>query len=368
MRIALCLMFALVFLLNAPADAGQIYKWTDKNGQVHITQTPPPGVAAENVRGGSDRRDDPALQKYCVAVQNAARKVAYAAHSGRPMDDLLAQAEAIENDLLALGASRADIRQIVFFVYGMQSGLQRRQLSEDRVSELARDNCLSGNFAMVRGKSKKPDAWADGSAVAGRSGTGWFVSTDKVVTSLHVVDGMQRIRLHFSDGSETSARITLTDRAHDIAVLATSPREVRPLPLRSEALPLGAAVFTIGFPHAEVMGVRPKLANGVISATSGILDDEAMYQISVPVQAGNSGGPLLDMDGRVVGVVAAKLDAGRMRESTGDLTENVNYAIKSLYVTGLLRNVADDAASNSRSLEALANEVQPSIVRIVAEK
>ena len=125
MRIALCLMFALVFLLNAPADAGQIYKWTDKNGQVHITQTPPPGVAAENVRGGSDRRDDPALQKYCVAVQNAARKVAYAAHSGRPMDDLLAQAEAIENDLLALGASRADIRQIVFFVYGMQSGLQR---------------------------------------------------------------------------------------------------------------------------------------------------------------------------------------------------------------------------------------------------
>ena len=220
---------------------------------------------------------------------------------------------------------------------------------------------------MVRRKSAKPDASAREPGISGRSGTGWFVSKDKVVTSLHVVDGTQRIRLHFADGSEASARIALTDRDHDIAVLATAPRELRPLQLRDEPLALGATVFTIGFPHAEVMGVRPKLANGVISATSGVLDDESTYQISVPVQAGNSGGPLLDMDGRVAGVVAAKLNAERMLEATGDLTENVNYAVKSVYVAKLLREIAGDSESAGKSLEALADEVQPSIVRIVAE-
>ena len=131
---------------------------------------------------------------------------------------------------------------------------------------------------------------------------------------------------------------------------------------------LGATVFTIGFPHSDVMGVQPKLANGVISSTTGVRDDAASYQISVPVQAGNSGGPLLDMNGQVVGIVAAKLRAERMFEATGDLTENVNYAIKSAFIAELVGVGSTGPEASPRSLEALANEVQPSVVRIVATR
>ncbi|MCC6561252.1 MAG: trypsin-like peptidase domain-containing protein, partial [Xanthomonadales bacterium] len=349
--------------------SGQVYKWVDKNGQVHITQAPPPGVDSEQVTQQGGKRDDPAQHKYCAAVQRVARQIASGALSGYSMDGVLGEARAVESELIALGATSADIRQIVFFVYGMQAGLRRRQVTPDSVAKLAQDHCLSGNFAVIRGKPKSGGTGeAEDPVPASRSGTGRFVAEDRVVTSLHVVDGARTIRLYLADGGTASARIAMTDRRHDLAILSTAPRAVRPLSLRTQPMGLGAAVFTIGFPHSDVMGFRPKLANGVIASTTGVQDDVASYQISVPVQAGNSGGPLLDMSGQVVGIVAAKLRAERMYATTGDLTENVNYAIKANFIAELIGVGSGVAQAGPQSLEALASEIQPSVVRIVATR
>ena len=87
--------------------------------------------------------------------------------------------------------------------------------------------------------------------------------------------------------------------------------------------------MTFGFPLFGLLSSGPTLTTGDVSALSGLRDNQADYQISAPVQPGNSGGPLLDAKGNVVGVVVAKLNAARIAEMTdGDIPQNVNFAVK----------------------------------------
>ena len=107
---------------------------------------------------------------------------------------------------------------------------------------------------------------------------------------------------------------------------------------------LGGTVATVGFPNIGLQGFAPKLAKGEIASLSGAGDDARYFQISVPVQPGNSGGALVDERGNVVGVVAAKLSASAALKATGALPENVNYAVKSSYLLSFLESVPEVAA------------------------
>jgi len=89
------------------------------------------------------------------------------------------------------------------------------------------------------------------------------------------------------------------------------------------------------------MGYSPKYAKGEITSLAGIMDDQRQYQISVPVQPGNSGGALVNSKGNVVGVVSAKLDMSAMLQESSQLPENVNYAMKSSLLLGLLKKIPD---------------------------
>ncbi|HZL35230.1 MAG TPA: trypsin-like peptidase domain-containing protein, partial [Tepidisphaeraceae bacterium] len=88
----------------------------------------------------------------------------------------------------------------------------------------------------------------------------------------------------------------------------------------------------------------PKLAKGEIASLSGAGDDPRYFQISVPVQPGNSGGALVDERGNVIGIVSAKLDAAVALTASGALPENVNYAVKSSLLLSFLESVPDVAA------------------------
>ena len=101
---------------------------------------------------------------------------------------------------------------------------------------------------------------------------------------------------------------------------------------------------TVGFPNIGLQGFAPKLAKGEIASLSGAADDARYFQISVPVQPGNSGGALVDERGNVVGVVAAKLSARAALSASGALPENVNYAVKSSFLLGFLESVPEVAA------------------------
>ena len=93
-----------------------------------------------------------------------------------------------------------------------------------------------------------------------------------------------------------------------------------------------------------MQGISPKLAKGEIASLSGAADDPRYFQISVPVQPGNSGGALVDARGNVVGIVSAKLDAAAALAATGALPENVNYAVKSSLLLSFLESVPEVSA------------------------
>ena len=101
---------------------------------------------------------------------------------------------------------------------------------------------------------------------------------------------------------------------------------------------------TVGFPNIGLQGFAPKLARGEISGLSGAHDDARYFQISVPVQPGNSGGAVVDIRGNVVGIVAAQLSARAAVANSGSLPENVNYAVKSSFVLGFLESVPEVSA------------------------
>jgi S1-C subfamily serine protease len=117
-----------------------------------------------------------------------------------------------------------------------------------------------------------------------------------------------------------------------------------PLPITaSRSVQLGNTVATVGFPDPGLQGFSPKLAKGEIAALAGAADDARYFQISVPVQPGNSGGALVDEKGNVVGIVSAKLNAATALVSSGALPENVNYAVKSSFLLSFLESVPDVA-------------------------
>ena len=118
------------------------------------------------------------------------------------------------------------------------------------------------------------------------------------------------------------------DAANDLAWLKAVGR-FAPLPIAaSRTVKLGGTVATVGFPDIGLQGFAPKLAKGEIASLAGAADDPRYFQISLPVQPGNSGGALVDARGNVVGIVAAKLDAAAALAATGSLPESLRTATK----------------------------------------
>jgi S1-C subfamily serine protease len=144
-----------------------------------------------------------------------------------------------------------------------------------------------------------------------------------------------------------------------------------PLPIApSRQVRLGQTVATIGFPNIGFQGFSPKVTRGEISSVNGYADDPRNWQISVPVQPGNSGGPLLDESGNLIGVVITKLGLKAVK-ATGDIPQNVNYAVKSAYALALLEPYLGDNApepnqpSRKPGFEDMVSKAQQSVVLIL---
>jgi len=170
------------------------------------------------------------------------------------------------------------------------------------------------------------------------TGTGFFVSHDGyMVTNFHVIEGAKSVTIISpTEKKEISASIVKTDPANDIAILKVEAQTVG-IPLASSfASAKGEDVLTLGFPLIALQGQEQKATFGRINALSGIQNDIRFVQIDVPIQPGNSGGPLLNSRGEVIGVVTATLDQIVTLRATGSLPQSVNYAVKIDYITPAL--------------------------------
>jgi S1-C subfamily serine protease len=167
-------------------------------------------------------------------------------------------------------------------------------------------------------------------------GTGFFVTDNGyLLTCFHIVRNATSITVGTTHGL-FPADLVQSDPTHDVALLKVTG-SFASLPLvPGNSVKLGESVFTIGFPNPRVQGLRPKLTRGDISSLAGAQDDPDKYQISVPVQPGNSGGALLDENGNVVGIVAARLSDWAAVRTSGMTAQDVNYAVKSSCAKTLL--------------------------------
>ncbi len=237
---------------------------------------------------------------------------------------------------------------------GVSAGSARRygrKRSGENCNEVLSD-AIKEAYAKLFDQTNLQAAWSgqhptsttqSNGAAQPAAGTAWFVGHRWLVTANHVVEGHSSLSVVFEGGTQLPARAITRDAANDVAILeldAEPPTTAGCLVLSSGALTMGQSVFTLGFPHPDIMGTAPKLTTGEISAEQGLKDDPRFYQISVPVQMGNSGGPLLSIRGEVAGLIVGKLSPLVMLERTGDLPENVNYALKADYIRPLLRNLS----------------------------
>lgn len=167
------------------------------------------------------------------------------------------------------------------------------------------------------------------------NGTGFMIDAKGyIITNYHVVEDATEIEVDLiQSGQKNSykAKVISSDKQNDLAVIKIDDPKFKPYPklpynFKTQISDVGTNVFALGYPMANIMGDEIKFTDGKISSKTGFQGDITTYQVSVPVQPGNSGGPLFDYDGNVVGVVNAKIMKA----------DNVSYAIKTSYAKNLI--------------------------------
>jgi S1-C subfamily serine protease len=167
------------------------------------------------------------------------------------------------------------------------------------------------------------------------SGTGYAISSNGyIVTNHHVTNGSTSIRVRGVNGNFSltyTAKVVIEDKNNDLSIIKIDDPSFTnlgtvPYIIANRASDVGSAVFVLGYPLRATMGDEVKLTNGIISSKSGFQGDVTSYQITAPVQPGNSGGPLFDDKGNIIGIINAKHNGA----------ENASYAIKASYLINLI--------------------------------
>ena len=179
------------------------------------------------------------------------------------------------------------------------------------------------------------------------SGTGFLVSPGLLVTNQHVVSGCKKLDVLSADGRR-SAVILDADESVDLALLRVTGIGGSAATLRrAGSLRLGEPAYVFGFPLSGLLSEGGNFTNGVVSSLKGLRDSASEFQMTTPVQPGNSGGAVLDSSGNVIGVVVGKLNAAAVARTTGDIPQNVNFAVS----LNALRAFLDHNKVNIRSVE-----------------
>jgi len=192
--------------------------------------------------------------------------------------------------------------------------------------------------------------WPEDSGIKGDmpgAGTAFFVNNDVLVTNEHVVRGFKTGKIRYRDNIY-QVDVIGRDEVNDLALLKVRFNDYKTL-TSVKALRMGdvygveagETVFTIGYPLIRELGVSPKISMGIINSLTGMNDDPRMYQISIPLQPGNSGGPIFDENGGVIGVAASGLNVAYYMKVKNFSPQNVNFAIKADYINNLLMTNED---------------------------
>lgn len=171
------------------------------------------------------------------------------------------------------------------------------------------------------------------------SGTGFALNNNYIVTNYHVVEDAKSICIQGINGdsmTKFNASVVATDKINDLAILKIEGANITnsdiPYSVKTLTSDAGENIFVLGYPLTSTMGEEVKLTTGVVCSKTGFQGDVSLYQISAPIQPGNSGAPLFDENGNIIGIVSSKHIGA----------ENVGYAIKTSYLKNLIESVLSE--------------------------
>jgi S1-C subfamily serine protease len=238
-----------------------------------------------------------------------------------------------------------------------------------RAGQLGPATAIGGAFRQAAGAS--PPAIADAPPPSGATsppvpsapppplpgrgsifnGSCFFVTPDGVVaTNAHVIKGKSNVRVIDSAGKVWASKGERLDPANDLALLRVETAGHAYLSLApKDAVTIGQPVFTMGYPATQILGHEPKFTDGVISSLTGLENAANLMQISVPIQPGNSGGPVVNDRGQVVGIATSTAAVEVFLRATGSLPQNVNWAVKAEYLARLVDDPPAEQSAPGRS-------------------
>lgn len=196
-------------------------------------------------------------------------------------------------------------------------------------------------------------------------GTGFFVNSSIILTNHHVVKDCKNIEI-IHKNYNTKAEIVAGDSRNDLAILRASKENANSLRFRDgKGIRIGEEIIVLGYPLGKLLGSNIKITTGDVSSLNGLVDDTTNMQITAPVQPGNSGGPLLDTAGNIVGVIYSRID----KTLTGRSVQNVNLAIKS-YVAQIFLDTNNidysvDISKGKKDVADIVEEAKESIVQVI---
>lgn len=196
--------------------------------------------------------------------------------------------------------------------------------------------------AIARGENPPaPDPEAMAKRESTRVGAGIVATREGlIVTNHHVVDDCSVISVVDTRRQRFTAKLVASDAEHDLALLKAATTFDETAAFRMDAaVQAGESVTVVGYPLASILGSsEPNVSFGYVSATAGVRGDRSRFQISAPVHKGNSGGPILDQSGNVIGIVSAKLNALAVQKKTGDLPQNISFGVKATVAQAFLES------------------------------
>ena len=247
-----------------------------------------------------------------------------------------------------------------------------KSIAEKENERLRRENARLNkqNQSKPKQVAKRPPPKKSPPPKSGSTGSGFFVSKlGHVVTNEHVVRRCGSVTVGDNATKQVTASVLETDKRNDLALLRISSTQMasaetkslisklglKLVPLasgglvRSEDVELGEDVLVAGYPYGELFSNSIKVTKGIVSASRGMGDDSGQFQMDAAVQPGNSGGPIYDGNGNIVGVVISQLNKLKVAKAIGSLPENVNFGIKASTVRQFLTSAGLPTKWSNRS-------------------
>ena len=199
------------------------------------------------------------------------------------------------------------------------------------------------------------------------SGSGFFVSDQgHIVSNAHVVGVCKKVKA-YEAGKEIYLDILATDKVNDIGLVKGKFKNTEYLNIKTDGAELGEDIVTFGYPLSQTLSDSVKLTKGIVSSLSGLDNNYSQIQIDAAIQPGNSGGPVVNMNGQVIGIASAGLSKLYMAETAAIIPENVNFAVASQSLTTFLKankiNIGT-SASETLSTKELAKIGEPATIQL----